>query len=129
MSVKKHFSNFKLTNESDTIDTVIGESVIIDGPLASKHSIKVDGIVHGSVVTKSNVFIGPNSVIGGDIHGKDITICGKVTGNIVAKGRIIITSKAQISGDMSMEHLVVDEGALFNGTCIMQPNQKSVKET
>ena len=129
MSIKKHLTSFKLSNESDTIDTVIGASVIIDGPIFSKHAIKVDGVVHGSVKTKANLFIGPDSVIGGDIQGKDITICGKVNGNVTAKGRIIITSKAQISGNMSMEQLVVDEGAVFNGNCFMQSNQKQEKET
>ena len=131
MSVKKHYSSFKLSNETDTVDTVIGSGVVIDGPVSSKHPIKVDGIIHGSVKTKANVFIGPNSVIDGDVHGKDVTVCGKVNGNVSAKGRIIISSKAQISGNMSMEQLVVDEGALFNGTCTMQPNQKQadVKET
>ena len=129
MSIKKHLSSFKLSNESDTIDTIIGESVVIDGPVFSKHAIKVDGIVNGSVKTKANLCIGPSSVINGDIQGKDITICGKVSGNAVAKNRIIITSKAHISGNMSMEHLVVDEGAFFSGNCSMQSNQKSEKET
>jgi len=128
MSIKKRFSSFKLYNAADTIDTIIGASVVVDGPLVSKNAIRIDGIVNGSVATKANLFIGPDSVIGGDIHGKDITICGKVNGNVIAKGRIIITSKAQISGNMKMEHLVVDEGALFNGTCTMLPSSISVKE-
>ena len=126
MSIKKQFSSFKLSNESSSVDTVIGESVVIDGPVSSKHEIKVDGTIHGSVTTKANVFIGADSVVDGDIHGKDITICGKVNGNVTAKGRIIITSKAQISGNMAMEQLVIDEGACFNGTCSMQTNHKSM---
>ncbi len=128
MNVKKHLSSFKLANESNTIDTIIGASVIIDGPILSMHAIKVDGTVNGSVKTKANLFVGPNSVIDGDIHGKDITICGRINGNVVAKGRIIITSKAHIAGNMSMEHLVVDEGAFFNGCCSMQTDQKPEKE-
>ena len=126
--MKKHLSSFKLSNESDTIDTVIGASVIIGGPILSKHAIKVDGTVNGSVKTKANLFVGPNSAINGDIQGKDITICGRVNGNVVARSRIIITSKAHVAGNMSMEHLVVDEGAFFNGCCSMQADQKPEKE-
>ncbi len=124
MSVRKQFSSFKLSNESSSVETVIGESVVIDGPVFSKREIKVDGIVHGSLTTKANIFIGPNSVVDGDIQGKDITICGKVNGNVSAKGRIIMTSKAQITGNMAMEQLVIDEGALFNGNCSMSSSQK-----
>lgn len=119
MSVKKHYTSFRLSNNTDTVDTVIGCTVVIDGPITSRHPIKVDGIVHGSVKTKANVFIGPNSEIDGDIHGKDITICGRVNGDVCAKGRIIISSKARVTGNMTMEQLVVDEGASFNGTCCM----------
>ena len=128
MSVKKHYMSFKLSNDTDTVDTIIGSSVVIDGPVTSKHPIKVDGIVNGSVSTKSNLFVGPNSVIHGDIKGKNITICGKVNGNVSAKGRIIITSKAEITGNMTMEQLVVDEGAYFSGNCSMQPVQKPAEE-
>lgn len=125
MSVKKHFSSFRLSNESDKVDTVIGESVIIDGPVFSKREIRIDGIVHGSVTTKANLFIGPDSVVDGDIQAKDVTICGKVKGNVFAKGRVIVTSKANVSGNMSMDQLVVDEGACFNGRCSMQSSSKS----
>lgn len=120
MSVKKYLTSFKLSNESDNIDTIIGKSVIIDGPISSKQSIKIDGIINGNVKTKSNMFLGPDSVINGDIHGKDITICGTVNGSVYAKKRVIMTSKAKVSGNMNMEQLVMDEGALFNGNCCMQ---------
>jgi len=128
MRIKKHFSNFKLSNESDSIDTVIGDSVVIDGPVMSKKPIKIDGTVNGSVTTRSNGFIGPNAVITGDIQGKDVTVCGKVNGNVNSAGRLIITSKAVISGNMSMENLVIDEGAMFNGNCAMHAGSRPVTE-
>ncbi|MHB1483418.1 MAG: bactofilin family protein [Saccharofermentanales bacterium] len=128
MSIKKHLSNFKLSNESDKIDTIIGDSVVIDGPIVSKKPVKIDGTVHGSVTTKSNVFLGPNAVINGDIRGKDVTVCGKVNGNVNSGGRLIITSKAVITGNMSMVHLVIDEGAMFNGNCTMGAVSDTVAE-
>ncbi len=128
MSIKRHFINFKLSNESDKIDTIIGESVVLDGPLTSKQSIRVDGVINGSISTKSNVFIGPDSTINGDVKGKEVTVCGKVNGNVTAKGRIILTAKAQITGNMVMQHLVMDEGAVFNGNCSMQSSSSPEKE-
>lgn len=120
MGIRKHLSNFKLSADTDKIDTVIGSTVTVDGPIISKKDIRVDGKVNGSVSTKGSLFVGPEGVIDGDIKAKHITICGKVTGNIVSTGRVIISSKASITGDLSMEHLVVDEGAIFNGRAIMQ---------
>jgi cytoskeletal protein CcmA (bactofilin family) len=120
MGIRKHFADFKLSADSDKIDTVIGSSVTVDGPIVSKKDIRVDGKVNGSVSTKGSLFVGPEGVIGGDIKARHVTICGKVTGNVTSSGRVIISSKAFITGDLSMEHLVVDEGAIFNGKANMQ---------
>ncbi len=119
MNLKKQFAEFIASNDSEKIDTVIGPTVVIDGPVTSRRPMRIDGTVHGGVTTRANLFTGPDSVINGDVTGRNITICGIVNGNVRATGRVIITSKARISGDLSMEHLVVDEGALFNGSISM----------
>ena len=119
MNIKKQLADFKISNDSDKIDTVIGSSVVIDGPVTSRKAIRIDGTVHGYVTTKGNIFTGPDSVINGNITGRNITVCGVVNGDVKAKGRVILTSKARISGDLSMEHMVVDEGALVNGNISM----------
>lgn len=119
MNLKKQIAEFKASNDSDKIDTIIGSTVVIDGPVTTRRAIRVDGTIHGGVTTRGNLFTGPDSVINGDVAGRNMTICGVVNGNVKASGRVIITSKAKISGDLSMQHLVVDEGALFNGSISM----------
>ncbi|MHB8961566.1 MAG: bactofilin family protein [Saccharofermentanales bacterium] len=119
MNLKRHLAEFTASNDSDKIDTVIGSTVIIDGPVTTRRAIRIDGTVHGGVTTRANLFTGPDSVINGDVVGRNMTLCGVVNGNVRASGRVIITSKAKISGDLSMQHLVVDEGALFNGSITM----------
>ncbi|MHB1452879.1 MAG: bactofilin family protein [Saccharofermentanales bacterium] len=122
MNLKKQLADFKASNDSDKIDTIIGSTVIIDGPITTRRAIRVDGVVHGGVTTRANIFTGPDSVINGDVVGRNMTLCGVVNGNVRASGRVIITSRAKISGDLSMKHLVVDEGALFNGSISMTPS-------
>jgi cytoskeletal protein CcmA (bactofilin family) len=119
MNLKRQVAEFKASNDSDKIDTIIGASIVIDGPVTSRRAIRIDGTVHGGVTTKGNLFAGPDSVINGDVIAKNITLCGIVNGNVKASGRVIITAKAKVSGDLAMEHLVVDEGALFNGNISM----------
>jgi cytoskeletal protein CcmA (bactofilin family) len=122
MNLKKHLAEFMASNDSDKIDTVIGSTVVIDGAISTRRAIRIDGTVHGGVTTRANLFTGPDSVINGDVIGKNMTLCGVINGNVKASGRVIITSKAKISGDLSMQHLVVDEGALFNGNVSMTPS-------
>ena len=119
MNIRRQLADFRNSNDSDKIDTVIGSSVVIDGNISSRKAVRIDGTVHGNLHTRGNIFTGPESVINGDVSGKNITVCGVVNGDVKARGRVILTEKARISGDLSMEHMVVDEGALVNGTISM----------
>jgi len=119
MRNKKYYTDFKLSIESDNVDTVIGSSVTINGPITSKKDMKIEGKVNGNITTNGSVFIGSDSIIDGSVKAKHVTVCGKVKGDVTAKGRIIITSKASILGNLSMENLVVDEGGVFVGQSSM----------
>ncbi len=120
MRSKKYFNDFKLSLESDKVDTVIGSSVVVNGPITTKKDIKVEGTVNGDIISKGSVFIGPYSVIEGNVTGRHVTVCGRVNGDVFAKGRVIITDKACVNGNLSMDNLVMDEGAVFNGISTMR---------
>ena len=126
MRSKKYYNDFKLSLESDKVDTVIGSSVLVNGPITTKKDIKIEGNVNGDIKSRGSVFIGPYSTIEGNVTGKHVTVCGRVNGDIYAKGRIIITDKASINGNLSMENLVMDEGAVFNGISTMRGAKFSV---
>lgn len=117
---KKYYKDFKLSLESDKVDTVIGSSVIINGPITTRKDIKIEGNVKGDIKSKGSIFIGPYSTIEGNVTGRHVTVCGRVNGDVYAKGRIIVTDKACVNGNMSMENLVMDEGAVFNGISTMR---------
>ncbi len=120
MRSKKYYNDFKLSLESDKVDTVIGSSVVVNGPITTKKDIKVEGTVHGDIISKGSVFIGSYSVIEGNVTGRHVTVCGRVNGDVFAKGRVIITDKASVNGNLSMDNLVMDEGAVFNGISTMR---------
>jgi cytoskeletal protein CcmA (bactofilin family) len=123
MGIRKYLTEFKNLTGSNQIDTTIGTTVVLHGPISSKKDIKIDGKIAGGINTKGNLFIGPNCTVDGDLIAKNITICGKVNGNAYAKGRIIVTSRAMITGNISMSNLVVDEGGTINGICRMHSGQ------
>jgi cytoskeletal protein CcmA (bactofilin family) len=41
-------------------------------------------------------------------------------GNILAEDKIELQSKAQVEGDITTKNLIIEEGALFHGTCNMK---------
>jgi len=125
MRSKKYYNDFKLSLESDKVDTIIGSSVVINGPITTKKDIRVEGKVNGDIISKGSVFIGPYSVIEGSVTGKNVTVCGTVNGDVFSKGRVIITDRACVNGNLSMDNLIMDEGAVFNGISSMRGNKIS----
>ena len=125
MRSKKYYNDFKLSLESDKVDTVIGNSVVVNGPVTTRKDIRIEGCINGDITSKGSVYVGPYSVIEGNVTGKHVTICGQVNGDVFAKGRVIITDKACVNGNLSMDNLVMDEGAVFNGISTMRGSKLS----
>ena len=108
------------------VDTFIGEDASLRGTYNSKSSIRVDGEIYGNVTTEDGIVIGEKGMIRGNLMAKSILVGGKIKGNVTASQRIELQSTAQIEGDLSTPILVVDEGAVFEGNCLMEEAGKVV---
>ena len=46
-------------------------------------------------------------------------VAGHLRGNIQAQGKVDLASTAKLYGDMRVKNLLIEEGAIFKGNCIM----------
>jgi len=65
--------------------------------------------------------ISESAVVTAQIRAASVSVAGKVSGDIIATQRIEIRANAKMSGNLTAPILVVQEGALFEGHCSMQP--------
>ncbi len=100
--------------------TMISDGTIIEGNVNSKGNVRIDGTVRGNVIATGLVTQGVKSEIFGDIVATSCILGGKVEGNIACEGKLSIEAKALVRGDLKAKLLVVEEGALFNGSSDMQ---------
>ena len=98
---------------------LIGEGTKIKGDMNSSGDVRIDGYVKGTIKTQAKLVIGPNGTVEGDIICNHADISGKVTGSLTVKELLFLKSPASIDGDIIATKLVVEAGALFNGTCRM----------
>lgn len=91
----------------------------IKGDIESEGSIRIDGKLEGTLVTKGKLVIGSSGSIIGDIDCKNANIEGRIEGRINVNGILILKSTAKILGDINTAKLVVEEGAEFNGKVSM----------
>lgn len=87
----------------------------IEGNVQGGNVELVTSNVQGDVSAKDLLKIGPQSVVGGNIHTKDMICSGRIVGNVDATGRVTLTTGSALTGDLTAGTIAVMEGALMEG--------------
>jgi cytoskeletal protein CcmA (bactofilin family) len=106
--------------------TIIGAGVVLEGKLSSNGNIRIDGAINGDITANGNVTIGETGEISGEIKAEVISIGGRVTGSINAKEKVVLESKAVLKGDIFTKILVVEAGAIFDGSSKMSDKASTI---
>jgi cytoskeletal protein CcmA (bactofilin family) len=102
------------------LNTIIGKDSKIEGVLEVDGGLRVDGTVKGKISATDTLSVGDSGVIEAEVNVKTAVIGGKVMGNILALERIELQAKAVVEGDIRTKNLIVEEGAVFHGSCNMK---------
>ena len=87
-------------------------------------SCKIDGPVEGKVNCEEELELGKTGQLNQDaVAGKKMVIGGRVMGNVTCGGLIHVLATAHITGNIRARMIVLDEGAIFNGTCQTMRNK------
>ncbi len=124
------FGNKKDSTEDNAlleqVGTIIGPGAVIEGPLTTKDSTRIDGIIKGNVTISGALIIGQDGKITGTVSALNVYVAGEVTGNITApQGKIEISDTGKVYGDISCKGIIIDENAVFQGKCEMTGLDKS----
>lgn len=103
----------------DTVETVVGPSVHVEGDFASEGDIIVKGTVSGNVKTSRLLKVESGAKIFASVSAGSANISGDVQGNVIVSGRVDITETAMIQGDIRCDVLAIEPGARIHGKIIM----------
>jgi cytoskeletal protein CcmA (bactofilin family) len=98
---------------------LIAAGTVFEGKIRTPGSLRIDGRLVGDIMATQNVSIGSTGDVTGNISAKNITIGGKVSGSVVAQEKLVFETKAVMRGDIRASKLVINEGALYDGQCVM----------
>lgn len=115
----------EISNSSNTI----GKGTFLEGNVETYGNIRIEGKVTGSIKSKSKVALGPSSQVQGNITSQNADIEGEVRGRIEVAELLVLKATASINGDIITGKLVVEPGAVFNGSCKMGAAVKEIKIT
>jgi cytoskeletal protein CcmA (bactofilin family) len=97
----------------------IDQGVKVEGRLELGGIFRIDGVVKGTILSERSLILGENSKVEGQIEGNAVAIAGHFDGIIFAKVRVEIHPKAVVTGEIHTPCLVLQPGAVFDGTCHM----------
>ncbi len=96
------------------------------GELEFEDTMRIDGRFNGKIVSKNELIVGDSAQIDGDIHVGRIAISGTVTGKSVADQRLEIHRNGKVYSDIDTPALIIEEGAVFQGNCVMSDRKGNV---
>lgn len=113
----------KTAQRIDKVDTVIGPGTVFEGTIKATGIVRIDGKLTGSVETSGDIIVGDQGNVQADVSANNITIAGKIHGNVTAKEKTSLLHKAFVEGDIDTKNIIIEEGAVFKGRCIMGETQ------
>lgn len=119
----------RVAEEISNSSNVIGKGTVLEGNIETFGNIRIEGKVIGNVKSKSKIALGTSSHIDGNVSAQNADIEGEVRGKIEISDLLVLKATAVVHGDILTGKLVVEPGALFNGSCKMGAAIKDLKIT
>lgn len=110
------------------VSTVVGKGTEFIGTLKTKETVRIEGHVDGEVESDGTFIVGFGGRVDGKINAENILIGGEVHGDLFATGKIEINPTGKVYGNIHTKELIVDEKALFTGTCEMTGREETKEE-
>ena len=89
------------------------------GDCETDGTIRIEGIVEGTVRAGKAVVVGKDGVVYGDIVTQDAVLSGAVTGSLVVESRLELQATCRVDGDVRVRRMQLEEGAILNGAVHM----------
>lgn len=91
----------------------------IVGNITADSDFRIDGLIEGDLNCTGKVVIGEAGKIKGTVSCQNAEILGLMEGKINCTQQLSLRANGKVQGDVRTKTLIVEPGALFNGTCSM----------
>jgi cytoskeletal protein CcmA (bactofilin family) len=113
---------------SNGINSLLGEGSSYEGTARVAGAVRVDGHWKGAVEVADTFVVGRTGVFDGQVHARDVIVCGRLLGKINATGSVELQKGCRFEGDVETPIFVVEEGVFFQGNCRMPPEVAEAAE-
>ena len=120
MLKRKDFFNSTAQYEESTNFNIIVAGTELNGDIVSDSNFILEGEMNGNLSCSGKVSIGPTGKINGNLVCLNAEIDGTIDGELTIENLLTLNATARIKGDIQTTKLVIQEGAIFEGSCVMK---------
>ena len=121
----------KPNKPQNRIDSLIGAGTVIRGDMTFEGGLRVDGHIHGNVISADGkpgtLVLSEAARIEGEIRVSHVVINGTVVGPVHAADYVELQSKANVTGDVHYRTLEMQLGAVVQGRLVYQDEARAEK--
>jgi cytoskeletal protein CcmA (bactofilin family) len=113
-----------MVRSAETLNGFVDSGCTIKGELEFSNSFRIDGLVEGSVRSRSELVIGEDGTVEGEIDVARCLVGGQVRGTIKASEKVVLHASAKVFGEIHAPAVVMEDGAFLEGKVDMAAGAK-----
>ncbi|MFN0278853.1 MAG: polymer-forming cytoskeletal protein [Pyrinomonadaceae bacterium] len=107
----------------------VGHGTTLTGETEFHAMLRVDGHLIGTVTSEAGtLIIGTNGQVDANISVAAAMVNGSINGDVVATEKLHLGRTARVMGNISSPRLIIEEGAVYEGTCSMLKARETHEE-
>ncbi|MDZ4165806.1 MAG: polymer-forming cytoskeletal protein [Smithellaceae bacterium] len=109
----------RMGRKDEDVKAFLGKGASFHGKLIFSEAVRIDGDFQGEIFGEGTLVIGEGAEIKAEIDVNKAIINGTVCGCVRAREKVEIHSTGHLSGNIISPKLVINEGAVFEGSSFM----------
>jgi cytoskeletal protein CcmA (bactofilin family) len=98
----------------------LGPRDVLVGRLVFDGDLRVHGSLEGEATLSGDLHVESQGKVKAKLQARNLSVRGAVEGEVTAKDRLVVAGSGTVSGTVRVARLVVEDGALLNGTITME---------
>lgn len=137
-SYENEYSSTKAMSESEAmardikdgrLNGFVGHGTVLTGETYFNSMLRVDGQLTGKVVSEDGTLIvGSTGQVDADVSVSGAVVNGTVNGDIIATEKLELGRTARVIGNVQTPRLLVEDGAVLEGSCSMVAPIEAIEE-
>ena len=107
----------------DNTRSLVNHATAVTGKIATESDVTIEGALDGELECHGRVFIAEGAKVGAKVHAAEVVVAGELHGDAVCTERLEAQpTSARRFRFIRTPLLIVQEGALVDGTIVMSPS-------